>query len=184
MKEDVEVPQEIPRKRRQLEQALDRWLAVWVARDDLTPSERRRVEAERDRRRHLATTRVIGFVAAPEGVTPAQLSTFCQLLRVTGPTEVVHSRLGRRAHGTLVGVCSELGVRHRLVGDVRDEMAAARELLSQVDEVIAAPREATVQTYATPGVWSVIGLARHRSLPTRVVLPDGQLQGDGDDVKA
>lgn len=178
MKDDTPTPAEVPRKRRQLEDrsvVLDRWIAEWLAGDDITPPERRRLEAEKARRKQLEPEHRLGLVVAQEGMTPDQWAVVCDALRVLAPTEVVHTRLSRRQHGTLVGVCQSLGASTRLVGDVRDEMAAAKALLHEVEIVVAAPREATVQTYATPGVWSIIGLARHRRLPVQVILPNGQI---------
>lgn len=178
MKDDVPTPAQVPRKRRQLEDrslVLDRWIAEWLAGDDITPSERRRLEAEKQRRKMLQPDVRLGLVVAQEGMTPPQMATVIEVLAVLHPTEVVHTRVSPRTHGILVGLCERIEASIRLVADVRDEEAAAKTLVHEVDIVVAAPREATVQTYATPGIWSVIGHARHRHLPVQVVLPNGEV---------
>lgn len=178
MRDDAPTPERIPAKRRQLEDrgvVLDRHIAVWLAREDITPSERRRLEAEKARRKALRPEWIVGLVASQEGMTPMQFAVICEALRVTPATELRHTRLPRKHHGAVVGLCNDVGMAHRLIGDVRDEDAAAREVVRDADMVIAAPREATVQTYATPGIWSIIGLARHRHVPVQVVLPNGEL---------
>lgn len=178
MKDDVPTPTRVPAKRRQLEDRsviLDRHIAEWLAGAEITPSERRRLETEKQRRKQLEPDHPLGLIVAQEGMTPEQWAAVCDVMRVMQPTEVVHTRLSRRQHGTLVGICQSLGARTRLVADMRDEEAAAKALLHEVEMVVAAPRETTVQTYATPGVWSVIGLARHRRLPVQVVLPNGEV---------
>lgn len=180
MKDDIETPPRPPAKRRQLEAALPAWLAVWANDESLTPSERRRAQEERDRRKALAgKDEVVGLVVAAEGMTPSQLEGLCTALRETNASQVLHTRVPRKVHGALMAVCRDMGAEARLVADVRDEQAAAAQVVRDSSFVLAAPRERTVLPYATPGVWSMVGLARHRSLPVRVVLPDGtQLQGD------
>lgn len=180
MRDDAPVPETVPRKRAELHRALDRWLAVWLARDDLTAAERRLVEAEKARRKEARPERVVGVVTAPEGLTPPQFIALCQLVREVGATEVLHTRVPRKTHGALMAVCRELGATARLVDDVRDPELAARAVIYDSTVVVAAPREATVQAYATPGVWKMIGLARHRGLPTTVVLPNGEVQANAD----
>src|SRR5258708_990516 len=64
-----------------LEAAPDLWLAVWLARDDLTLSERKRVGEERARRRAVATVRTVGFTGSRAGMTPAQLEQVRALVR-------------------------------------------------------------------------------------------------------
>jgi hypothetical protein len=177
MKEDAPVPEQVPVKRRQLESAPDRWLAVWLARDDLSPSQRRRVSDEKARRRAARPSVRVGLVVSAEGMTPPQFVTVAELIDQAGATEVVHTRLPRKHHGAVAGACRSLGIPLRLVEDARDDEAAAKAIVRDVDRVIAAPREARPRTHATPGVWSAIGLARHRGLAVQVVLPDGTTGG-------
>lgn len=178
-KDDIETPPRPPAKRRQLEAALPQWLAQWANDESLTPSERRRAQEERDRRKlsKFRSEIVVGLVLAEEGLTPPQLDALCDQLRAEPVAQVVHTRVPRRVHGRLAAVCREEEV--PLVLRNGDGMLGARAVVRECDKLIAAPREPTVQTYATPGVWMMIGLARHRSTPVMVVLPDGQsLQGD------
>ena len=177
MKDDVEVPDEIPSKRRALHDALDVWIATWLAHPNLTPADRRRLQAEKDRRRAMRRVEAltVGLIAAEAGMTPHQFVAVLKALQGSGATSVLHTRLPRRAHGTIVGACNAMGASHTLVADIRDEQAAARAIVHEADVVIAAPRETTAQTYATPGVWSIIGLAHHRRLAVLVVFPNGEI---------
>lgn len=72
MKDDAPTPEKIPTKRRQLREALDRWLVEWLTRPTITPAEAKRVERERARRKTLKPTTVVGVLAGREGLTPEQ----------------------------------------------------------------------------------------------------------------
>ena len=65
-KDDAPTPVEVPHKRRQLEQALDRWLNEWLAMD-LTPSERRRITEEQARRATAHPRLAVGFSGSRAG---------------------------------------------------------------------------------------------------------------------
>jgi hypothetical protein len=72
-KEDVPPLGPVPKKRRQLEGALDVHVAMWLDSDGLTPSERRRVQEEKDRRRRArrdGPAVTLGFSGTREGMTP------------------------------------------------------------------------------------------------------------------
>lgn len=164
-----DVPAEVPRKRRALERAPDVWLAVWLDRDDLSAGDRKRAQAERDRRKAERAREQLrlGVIVADEGLTPWQLMRLASAVVEAHPTAVLHTRVPRKMHGVLMEACRQSGALAELV--TGDDAAVVR----QADAIVAAPREHGVQPYATPGVWSMIGLARHRSLPVWVVLPDG-----------
>lgn len=173
MKSDVveDMPAAPPRKRRQLEQVPDVWLAIWLASEDLSLSDRRRCEeekAERQRRRKVAEYRV-GLIVNQYGLPPEQLAAAIEALQ--GATEVHHGGVPSKLHNA----ARELGVvHHKEPGWVYSE-ERDQAVIRAVDAVVACPKETTVQTYATPGVWKAIGYARHRGLPVTVISPAGEI---------
>lgn len=166
MKDDLEVPRVIPAKRRALEAAPDLFLAVWLNRDDLSPSERRRVQAERDSRK--AKTRVVGyFVDAGHGMTPEQRAVVRAELQ--GATLAIH-RGGyeggaRRFHGIARNVGVE--VKQPVDESVISETA---------DVILATPRESAAPSQRmdrSEGVWAMVRHARRRGVHVKVIRPDG-----------
>jgi len=142
--DDVEIRERPPRKRRQLEQALEVELAVWLARDDLTPSERKKVEAEKERRKQDAPT-IVGIVWGREGRTPAQFAAAREFPQ-TDPD--VYETL---AHA-----------------------ADFHEFVKAVNRVVALPKEMSrVYDPPAESVWAYVEYARHRGVPVKVILPDG-----------
>lgn len=191
MKDDVETPARPPAKRRQLEDALDLWLAVWLSRDDLTPSERRRVEEEKARRRSAtARSATYGFTGTQAGMTPAQRAAVREI--VAGATEA--------HHGDCVGadeqfhsICRGLGIpvvlhppdngakRAFCKGAIRAErvkpyLERDRDIVRVTSELVATPKEMREPTaIRAGGTWFTIRYAWARGSPVRVVLPDGLL---------
>lgn len=160
-------PDSPPRNRRQLEALPDLWIAEWLAGDTLKPGERKKLEALKESRKHRKPDVVLGVVVASEGMTPEQFKTFQRVLPLMGATEVHHTYLP----GKVYRVIKELGV--PLV--IHDEHQATNgDVVKAATVLLAAPKEPDTKTYATPGVWSIIGSAKHRSLPVRIVLPDGK----------
>lgn len=166
MKDDAPAPKRIPKKRRVLEsaQTLDRWIAEWLDRDDLTPSERRRLEVERERRKaaRLMPDTDVGLLIGPEGITPAQATTIATMLPQLAPTSVVF--------------CGSMS--RRLAGELPDNVAMAsapdfQAVVRAADVVIAAPKKPHEQA-AQVGVWAGVKYAKHRSVPVRIVLPNGE----------
>lgn len=72
-KEDVPpLPDEVPRKRKQIEKLLDVHIAMWLAKDDLSPGDRKRLQEEKDRRKKRNPDYHIGFFGSRTGMTPEQ----------------------------------------------------------------------------------------------------------------
>lgn len=162
MKDDAPTPAVVPKKRRQLEQSLDRWLAEWLDRDDLTPSERRRVEEIRAERKAAVPDRVIGIMVGREGFTPEQLQRVADLVRDARPTALL--MFGPASRRLLASMPPGLAL-----GGAADFQEVARS----ADLVIAAPKEPDVPNQKT-GVWAGVKYAKHRRVAVRVVLPNGE----------
>lgn len=165
MKDDAPLPETVPRKRRQIEMLLDRHIAIWLAGDDLTPSERRKLEEERQRRRQVTPGMPVGLVVGHEGVTPEQLEQLPSYLR--GASKILHAGVASRVHTA----CRSLDVP---VVVYRDDM---KTVVKEADRVIACVPYAREITDTL--VWQYVRYARHRSTPVIAVMPDGtEYQGD------
>lgn len=162
VKDDVEIPPEPPRKRRQLEAALPVWLATWATDESLPPSARRRAQEERDRRKALAPDVRVGFIVGEEGMTPVQRDRLVELAISAGPTEL---HLDGRRLPHVRRFPAEL--LHMVV--VHEE---AQELVKASTLVLAAPKEPE-KPDRVEGVWEAVRYAKHRRVPVRVVLPNG-----------
>lgn len=170
MSDTVEIPAEIPRKRRQVEKALDVWIASWLARDDLAPSDRRRLEVERDRRKRLRKTEqvVVGFVGTPEGMTPEQRDKVGDLLDELAPTKVLHEYSTRGSIRRFHGMC--------VARKLEVELLPERDVIKEANVVLVTTkdsREPPRRMDADEGVWGPIRYCRHRGVPVKVILPDG-----------
>lgn len=146
MKEDTPTPLAIPKKRRQLEAALDRWIAEWLARSNLALGDRKRLEEEKERRKGVRKSPekpTLGILHAREGMTPEQ---------------------------------------RRALNEYRLEVQAGRDVTSGdfkavvrlSDTLFAAPNHARQPASGEDGVWSAIRYARHRKVPVKIVLPNGE----------
>lgn len=166
MKDDAPTPEKVPTKRRQLHDALPRWLAEWLARDDLTKRERALIEEEQERRRNLQPTVAVGVVIPQEGLTPQQLAALKEWLSASGATEV-HHRFGMpsRVHTA----CRDLGV----PVNVRD---TDRDVVRDSTTVVATPKETFDPGPRSGGVWDTVRAARHRKVPVKLVMPDGRIE--------
>jgi hypothetical protein len=194
MKEDAPTPERPPAKRRQLEQALDLWLATWLARDDLTPSERRRVNDERERRRVHVPSVVLGFTGTRAGLTPQQRATVRTLLaqrRVieahhgdcVGSDEQFHSLclaakvpvvLHPPDDGKLRAFCSPFERSER----ARPYLERNKDIVRVAQLLIAAPKEAREPAPGRgQGTWSTVRYARQRGTLLCVVMPNGETGG-------
>lgn len=175
MREDAlpDGPGPVPKKRRQLERALDVQLALWLD-GPLSARDRERVEAERERRKRGRRTvdLAVALVVGQEGATPAQREAIVAALRDLGATEVHHSG-SKAAHLSALAVGAR-SVRHHAEGD--------KPLVRASAALVAAPKDQRPPTQPR-GVWDTVRYARHRGLPVRIVTPDGVTndgsKGDG-----
>lgn len=165
MKTDLpDTPLHPPAKRRALEQAPDLWIAQWLAGDDLTPSERRRVEEVKARRRALVRDMRVGLVVGDAGVTPPQLLALADALGGSGATEIHHAGVTSRVHSACKAVGVPVVVHH---GETLQHVVRVS------DTVIAAPKE-TYEPERKTGVWDIIRYAKHRNLAVTIIMPDGE----------
>src|SRR4051794_38435133 len=131
MKEDAPLPDRVPRKRREIEQALSLHIAMWLDGDTLTPSERRRLEDEKARRKALQPDNRIGVLVGEEGMTPEQFETFKDLLGRAQPTEIHPPGVHSRVHGYCKSVAPVTP---------HFETLGATAVIKAADRIIATPR--------------------------------------------
>jgi hypothetical protein len=169
-KEDVveDLPAQIPKKRKQIQELLSIHIAMWLDSDIPTPSERRKLEEEKRRRKNKAPDKVVGLLVGDYGMTPLQLETLKQLLAESGATEIRHSGVSSRIHTA----CKEIAP---VVYHDQTKELDPYEVIKTSDMIIATPKEPRAQPYSTPGMWSHIGYAKNRSLPVRIIYPDGEV---------
>lgn len=177
MKEDVPPrPDRVPRKRKQVETMLAVHLAEWLAEDTITPSERRLLEREKQRRGKLVEDNSVGLLVGQEGITPEQLGRVREALAEAHPTEIHHPGTTSRLHN----LCRALGVPVHVHRDVRVPESGMELVIRQSHRVIALPREQTETVSASP-VWRMIRRAKHRKVPVQIVLPSGRVTRPGRD---
>ncbi len=167
-KDDVaDIPSSVPHKRGALEAVPDVWLAVWANDDKLPPSQRKRAQEERDRRKALVPDTKVGLLVGQEGVTPEQLDKLKELLASSGATEVHHPGVASKVHTA----CRALGVPVTPHRDVRISDAERMKLVVKAsDRIIAVPPAGTRH-----GITDGIRYAKHRSLPVVVIGLDGSI---------
>lgn len=144
MKEDAPRPAKVPMKRRQLEELVPRWIAEWLASDDLTPAERAVLEDEKHRRKiGMSGSPVLGLLVGPEGMTPAQKIALAEFRAEIDAKSEINS------------------------GDLKAVVRTATH-------VFAAPKHSRAPASGEQGVWAAIRYARHRKVPVKIVLPNGE----------
>lgn len=174
--DDIEIPTTVPRKRRQVEAALDKWVAVWLERDDLTPSERKRLEEEKARRKQERARegQPVGVIVGVEGATPQQVAALREALGTANAIEIHHPGVSSAVHAA----CRTVGV-PVVVHGVRDRDEAMKEVVRSSGLVFGVVKE-TTEPINKSGVWGMVRYAKHRRLPVRVFLPSGdELQQEG-----
>jgi hypothetical protein len=172
VKDDIEMPTAVPKKRRQVETLLDKWIAVWLDGEDITPSERRRLEEERQRRKdeRARQGQPVGVLVGYEGATPEQVAALREALAGANAVEIHHPGVAKPVHSA----CRSFGVPVVVHRDVRDQDEAMREVVRSSRLVIGVVKEMTEPHQKTDGVWGVVKYAKHRRLPVRVLLPSGE----------
>lgn len=168
-KDDLgEAPLEVPKKRRVLEQMPDLWLAQWLARDTLTPSERRRIAEQRQTRKDRKGKEEVklGIVAAAEGATPEQKNMLREMIEGYAPTEIHRYQLPRYIHSRMLV--------HMGAPILAEE--SNNDVVRHSTVVIAVAKETVEPLHKDDNpVWSAVKYARHRKIPVKVILPDGKV---------
>lgn len=195
MKDDLgPAPDAVPTKRVALKRAPDLWVAQWLARDGLSAGQRKKLEDEKRRRREGGPPVVVGFTGSREGMTPQQRRVVEEIVR--GATEAHHGDcvgadetfhwICRRAGVPVVGHPPE-GNRLRAFCDGFARVEPSKPFLERNKDIV----QAATLVVATPkdtreparvigeGTWATVRYARGRPVALRVVMPDGQLLGEG-----
>lgn len=169
MKDDVPpLPARVPSKRRQLERLLDVHVAMWLAGDQISDAERRRLQELKAQRRATVPDRPVGLLVGREGATPPQVQAIVDILAQLHPTEIHHPGVSPALHRA----CRATGAPVIVHRDVRVDESGMPTVIRQSSTVIAAPKERSPQS-AKSVVWDMIRYAKHRRIAVRVVLPDG-----------
>lgn len=182
MKDDIPpLPDLVPKKRRHIENILPVHLAMWLDEGSgITPLERKKLSLEFERRKLLKPEVKLGVVVGSEGMTPPQFRTFQRVLPGMAATEVHFPRLPSKVYQ----VVKKLDIPCSLHGD--PELYDYRLMLRECTVIIATPKETfRYKPGTTPelskvlesmqgGLWDMIRFARNRSLPVKVILPDGK----------
>lgn len=166
MKEDVgPLPDAVPKKRRQIEQITDLHLAMWLdAESDITPLERKKLTAEKERRKTLKPDIILGVVCCTEGATPDQLRTLRKVLLRIAPTEVHQHPLPSKVNFIVKSLGTQRAV-HNAPGEVVRASTVVVALPKETEKFLASSKSLIAES---------IKLAKHRSTPVRVILPDGR----------
>lgn len=185
MKADVPpLPDRVPAKRRQVEALLDVHIAMWLASDQITPSQRRRLDAEKARRRALTPEQPVGLLVGREGVTPVQQEHVIAAIVAAQPTQIIHPGVA----GPLHSACRRVGVPVKALRNMRShhmalppfqmhgsDADAMREVVRSSQLVVAAPKDHTPDSDSD--VWDAARYARHRSIAVQIILPNGKQIG-------
>lgn len=199
MKEDAPCPPSPPRKRRILEdesQTLDAWLAVWANDEQLAPSQRRRAQDERDRRKAARPVElVVGFSGSREGMSPEQRRRVKSMLIDLEPVEAHHGdcvgadeqfhSLCRGLKIPIVLHPSDLkGTRAFCNGAIRTErtkppLERNKDIVRESSVLVATPKEGREpEPGPGQGTWSTVRYGRKRGGNVKVVMIDGSIQGE------
>jgi hypothetical protein len=171
VKDDAPRPAQVPKKARQMEQILDRWIAEWLAGDTITPSERRRLEALKAERKAAVKEWPVALLIGPEGASEQQAAGLSDAL--AGATEIHMPFAQKNVYQAARGSGATVTVWDEFAG--LDEIV--RALPRDVGRVVALPRSR--EAMGTPA-WEALRLAKHRGLRTTLIFPDGDLQ-QGDE---
>jgi hypothetical protein len=168
-KEDIPpLPAHPPKKRKAMEQVLDIHLAIWANGTGLTPSEYRRVNEERERRKQFRVVNErIGVVLGREGTTPEQQEKLRELLSGRRIASVLHPWVPGPVHH----ICAQgsKGATVIVVGDPKTDVRDAwKTVVKNATLVIAFPRGEDGE------LWDTIRYTRHRNIPIIVIMPSGE----------
>lgn len=161
---DEEVPPAPPRKRRALEAADARHLAIWANDESLSPGDRKRAQEERDRRKKVGADAVSVGVLEGAGATPEQTARLAATLATLSMRDIKHPFCSKKTHA----VCRDTG---KPVWVVDDPESVAREC----DVVIGLPHENALPLDKVGPVWGALRLAKDRKQEVVVIFPSGQL---------
>jgi hypothetical protein len=156
----VEMAYAPPKKRRQLEAADAKHLALWANDPELPPSARKRAQGERERRKRLSTGCTVGVLEDVGGATPEQVAQVAALLEAWHPSLILHPF----SSGSLHHVC-ERAANVQIV----HEHQAGRD----AHRVIGLPNATRMPDRKTEGVWRELRHAKDRGADVTVIWPDG-----------
>lgn len=166
MKDDVETPPRPPKKRRALEAADARHLAIWATDESLPSGDRQRAQDERDRRKQLRTSVAVGVLVGTGGATAEQIERLQSALESVGPTEIHHPFTPGRVHA----VCRATGAR---VAVYRGSPEMTNRQVAQASDVLIGIVSENSIPIAKTGVWDSLRYAKDRGIDVITIWPSG-----------
>jgi hypothetical protein len=140
---------------------------MWASSDTLIPSDKRRVEEERARRkRNKNATDRIGIVVAKEGMTPEQTTKLAEILN--GERATMSAIWHVWSKGPVYKLCKAYDVDLEVLHEGSEPWRAERTVIHNATKVIV-----LVNGDSGP-VWDMVRYAKHRNTPVRVIMPNGE----------
>jgi hypothetical protein len=165
-----DIPDAPPRKRRQLEDVPDKWLAVWAADERLPVGDRKRVRDLRERRKRdrMVVQRSVGVLVTPAGVSPSQTERLIILLDRLKPTEIHHPYMSPVVHRACAATGAIVTVHRGEGGDMTTAQC--------VEVLVGLVKDTTMPDHkqGVP-VWDALRRAKDRDVDVKVIWPDGTL---------
>lgn len=160
------IPQRIPKKSR-IRFVPELWLQKWLAREDLTHAERKRVEWAIAYHQGIKNeVRIALLVEEENGAMPVQEQRVDDLLNRYEPDEIFHTWSTRSLHARCRKHVQKKPRGRVVLYDKREE----QRMIKDSTLVIAVVND---MTPGQEGIWKLIRYANHRKLPVIVVSPDG-----------
>jgi hypothetical protein len=163
---DEQIPAEPPRKRRLLEAADARHLAVWATDEALSPGARKRAQDERDRRKQMSTdVMVVGVVEDVGGANPLQVETVRQWIEAHDVGHVLKAHSSRSLHYVCRQEAAEVVV-----------VSYGDDAVVDVDAVLGIPTTRRIPVRKDEEFWRLCRKAKDKDIPVYLIWPDGRIQ--------
>lgn len=157
----VEMPYAPPKKRRQLEAADAKHLAIWANDSDLPASARKRAQNERERRKRLVPDApVVAVLEGSGGATTFQVHGVITTLEAWRPSKVLHPYSSGRLH-------------HACKSSAHVQILDHAYQIIDADRVIGLPNETGMPERKDDGIWRHLRHAKDRGMDVMVIWPDG-----------
>jgi hypothetical protein len=161
----------VPRKRRQLEAADAADLATWAADPELPEPDRRRAQAERDRRKQLRRRTgagMVGVIVGVPGASPPQIEALLDELDRIKPVQIVHPYASSKLHQACKAGGAVVIVER---GPITPELQI--RCADEADVVVGLSPNPVMPEQKDGDVWKALRRAKDRGADVVVLWPDG-----------